>query len=252
LLVAWPRTGGRGRAFLAGALAAAAALTRLDAGAVVAFLLLVWSVRLWPSWRRAVVSWATFLFLLAPLLLGYRLRTGEALAPLGTSMGGDIRASMTPLLHGEIPPLQILRYLAAGTVEVYAGTIFSGLAAYAGPASGLLLALLVGSYVAGLLWLGWRGPRLLPALSLLGAFAPPFAYIAGIAVLGGPGSGYTERYTYLIIPATLAISAWAAGRFVHVARASLRPLAAPPIRLPRPPAPARRGAAERAAAGPGR
>jgi hypothetical protein len=222
VLVLLRRTGGRGRALLAGALAAAAVLTRLDAGAVVAFLLLVWSVRQGPRRRHALASWGVFVLLLLPLLVGYRLRTGEALAPLGTSMGGDIRASMTPLLRGDIPAPQVLRYFAAGTVEMYRGTIFSGIAAYAGPAAGIALALLLAAFVAGLLLLLWRGPRLPVALALLGTYAPPFAYIAGIAVLGGPGQGYTERYTYLIIPAVLAICAWSASRFTELTAIRLR------------------------------
>jgi hypothetical protein len=95
---------------------------------------------------------------------------------------------------------------------MYAGTVFSGIAAHAGPLAGPMLALLVGAFVAGLALLTVRGPRLIAALAVLGAFAPPFIYIAGIARLGGPGTGYTERYTYLILPAVLSICAWALGR----------------------------------------
>lgn len=217
LLLLLPRRGGWARAVLAGALAGAAALTRLDAAAAVVFLLLLWSVRLWPAWRRAALSWSVFALLLAPLLLGYYLRTGQALAPLDASMGGDIRASMTPLLGGDIPPLDVLRYLVVGTVEVYRGSVFSGIAAHAGPGAGLVLAVTLTLYAVGLLWLLWRGPRLPAVLSLLGTYFPPFAYIAGILVLGGPGSGYTDRYTYLILPATLAVCSWAAGRLAQTA-----------------------------------
>ena len=216
LLVILPLRGGPMLSVLAGALAAAAVLTRIDAGPVVAFLLLVWSVRLWlaggRAWQLAAVGWVTLGALVAPLILGYRMRTGEALAPLGSSLGGDIRASMTPLLKGEMAPLEVLRYVGAGAVEMYAGTIFSGIAAYAGPFAGAVLALLVGAFVAGLAGVALRGPRLLAALAVLGAFAPPFIYIAGIARLGGPGTGYTDRYTYLILPAVLSVCAWALGR----------------------------------------
>jgi hypothetical protein len=119
---------------------------------------------------------------------------------------------MTPLLKGEMSPPEVLRYVGAGAVEMYAGTIFSGIAAYAGPFAGAVLALLVGAFVAGLAGVALRGPRLLAALAVLGAFAPPFIYIAGIARLGGPGTGYTDRYTYLILPAVLSVCAWALGR----------------------------------------
>jgi hypothetical protein len=229
LLTLVPFDASRRRAVLAGALAAAATLTRIDAGAVVAFLLLVWSIRAWPAWRRAALSWLTFGGLILPMLIGFRLRTGEALAPLGTSMGGDIRASMTPLFAGELPAAEVARLFAAGTVAVYRDTTFAGVAAYAGPLAGLTLALALTAFAAGLVLLTWRGPRLPVALSILGSYVPPFVYIAGIALIGGPGAGYTDRYAYLTIPASLAVCAWAGWRFVAAAGGRVRaPLARRP------------------------
>jgi hypothetical protein len=226
LLTLVPFDASRRKAVLGGALAAAATLTRLDAAAVVSFLLLVWSIRAWPAWRRAALSWATFGALIVPMLIGFRLRTGEALAPLGTSMGGDIRASMTPLFAGELPAQEVARLFAAGTVAVYRDTMFAGIAAQAGPVAGVALAAGLAAYAAGLVLLTWRGPRLPVALSLLGTYVPPFAYIAGIALIGGPGAGYTDRYAYLTIPATLAICAWAGWRFAAAAGSRVRALLA--------------------------
>ena len=156
------------------------------------------------------------------MLIGFRMRTGEALAPLGTSMGGDIRASMTPLFAGELPAAEVARLFVAGTVAVYRDTMFAGIAAYAGPLAGLTLALALAAFAAGLVLLTWRGPRLPVALSILGSYVPPIVYIAGIALIGGPGAGYTDRYAYLTIPAALAVCAWAGWRFVVASGSRLR------------------------------
>jgi hypothetical protein len=183
------------------------------------FLLVVWGLSLGRHWRRSVASWAIFVILLAPLLAGYQLKSGDALAPMGTSMGGDIRAAIQPLVTLEYSLGAVLRYFAAGTVEVYANTIFGSDAEYLPaalrrPAVGIALLCLM----AGALVLLRRGPRLPVALATVGAYVPPFAFIAGIGIIGGPGGGYAERYTYLILPAVLAVTCWAAGEFVSWAR----------------------------------
>jgi hypothetical protein len=193
-----------------GALAAGAVLTRLDAGAVVVALLVAWSLRLRRDWRSTLPAWIVSGVLVAPLLLGYAVRAGDPLTPLRGSMGGDIQEAVIPLVRGELPASFVWRAFVLGTREVYAGTIF-------GSAAGLLpgairpgaVAIAVAATAGGLLWLVVRGPRLPALLAVLGVFLPPFAYLAGSAVLHGPGGGYTERYTYLILPATLAVCAWA-------------------------------------------
>jgi hypothetical protein len=185
-------------------------LTRLDAGAVVAALFVAWGISLGDSWRRSLVAWGVCGLLVAPLLAGYLLRHGDVLTPFGSSLGGDIRDAMAPLLRGDVPAPTALRYLLAGTYFTYAHVIFGSALGYlpwslASPAGAVALAGLVG----GTIVLLWRGPRLPAVLVWLGSVAPPFAYLAGVSWLGGPGGGYTERYTYLVLPAALAVAAWA-------------------------------------------
>jgi len=201
---------GLGSQICAGALAAAAVLTRIDAGAVVLFLLGWWTVRLGSRWRRSAPAWIVFAALVAPLLVGYQLRAGQALTPLGSSMGGDIQASISALLRGRFAPPQVVAYFAAGTAILYRDSIFAGIAGYLDPLAGrIVLYLLLAAYAAGCAALLVRGPRLPAILSVVGAFAPPFVFIAGIGPLGGPGGGYADRYTYLVIPSVLSVTAWA-------------------------------------------
>ena len=202
--------GGVATGIAAGILAAAAILTRLDSAAVVGFLLVVWGFGLGRAWRRSLVAWGVLGGLVAPLLIGYSLRYGEALAPLGATMGGDIRGLIEPMLRLDYPLEDVISYFYRGTLRVYTGTIFAGL--------GTRLELLVGTFAmplvlacfaGGTAYLAWRGPRLPAMLAFLGCYAPPFAFIAGINPDGGP---YAHRYTYLVLPAAYAVLVWAASQ----------------------------------------
>jgi hypothetical protein len=213
-LLVWKRpSGGRGTALLAGILAAAACLIRIDCGAVVAFILVWWAWRLGPNWRRSLLAWAAFAVLVGPMLIANFARTGEPVTQLGGSMGGDIAASMNALERGEIPLPRVIAYFAAGTLEVYRSSMFGFLPSYLGDVLGNALSVVaLACYAGGAVVLLYRGPRLPAFLSALGNFVPPMVFIAGIGVLGGPGGGYADRYAYATIPAVLAIAAWAGWR----------------------------------------
>ena len=204
----------------AGALGAAAVLTRLDAGATVMLLLAWLSGRLGRRWRHSWPAWLMFGALVAPLLIANQARSGEALTPLGSSMGGDIQAAVAPLLRGEMPLGDVLRYVLAGTLEVYRGTLFGEYGTYLGAAGGSAFAwTALALFGAGLVALAVRGPHLVALVATIGVFVPPFVYIAGTYVLGGPGGGYTERYTYMIAPAVFAITSWSGWQTVQWATA---------------------------------
>jgi hypothetical protein len=217
----WPleRTGsggdaGRGVswqvAVAGGLLAAGGVLTRLDAGAVVVALLVAWGLRLGREWRATLPAGIVAGVLVTPLLFGYVLRAGDPLTPLRGSMGGDIQAAVSPLTRRELPVAYLLRALGLGTWEVYAGTIFGSAAGLLpGPVRSGAVAVALAATAGGLVALVARGPRLPALLVVLGVFLPPFTFLAGTSLLHGPGGGYTERYTYLILPATLAVCAWA-------------------------------------------
>jgi hypothetical protein len=204
-----------------GALAAGAVLTRLDAGAVVLALLLAWTLRHGRAWRATLPAWIVSGVLVVPLLAGYVLRAGDPLTPLGGNMGGDIQAAVAPLVRREQPPAEVLRAFAVGTYEVYGNTIYGNAAGWLpSPLRPAAVGLALVATAAGLAILIARGPRLPALLAVLGVFLPPFTYLAGISVTRGPGGGYTERYTYLILPATLAVGAWVVVRTVSWALAA--------------------------------
>ena len=74
---------------------------------------------------------------------------------------------------------------------------------------GAALLVVLGCFVVGSVYLLIRGPRLPVVLALLGSYLPPYAFIAGIIPDGGP---YSDRYSYLVVPAAYAVCAWAATR----------------------------------------
>ncbi len=199
-----------GTAIAAGLLAAAAALTRLDSAAVVAFLLIVWGVRLKQAWRHSLISLGIMSALVLPLLIGYIPRYGEPLAPLGAAMGGDIRLLVEPLFRMEYAFSESISYFLVGTFRIYKAAVFGGAIKYLGQLIGeAALLVVLGCYVSGTLYLLIRGPRLPGVLSLLGSYLPPYAMLAGIIPDGGP---YSDRYAYLVLPAAYAVFAWAATR----------------------------------------
>ena len=199
-----------GTAIAAGLLAAAAVLTRLDSAVVVAFLLVVWGVGLKHAWRRSLIAWGILGALVAPLLVGYSLRFREPLAPLNVEMGPDIQQLVAPLFRMEYALSEVINYFSLGTFLIYKEVVFSGAIRYLDNLIGeATLVVVLGCFVAGSLYLLIRGPRLPVVLSLLGSYLPPYAFIAGIIPEGGP---YSDRYSYLVLPAAYAVFAWAATR----------------------------------------
>ena len=209
LVVARAR-GRAGTAIVAGLLAAGAVLTRLDAAAVVAFLLFVWAVRLRHAWRRGLIAWGVLGVLVAPLLVGYSLRFREPLAPLNVEMGPDIQQLVAPLFRMEYAFPEVINYFSVGTFRIYNAVVFGGAIEHLDSLIGeAALPVVLGCFVAGSLYLLMRGPRLPVVLALLGSYLPPYAFIAGIIPDGGP---YSDRYSYLVLPAAYAVFAWAATR----------------------------------------
>ena len=213
-------------AIVAGMLAAFATLTRLDSAPTVGFLLVVWTVAQRATWRRALLSWGTLILLVVPLVAGYRLTRGDSLAPMGSAMGGDMHSRVDPLLRGEYGPLELSGMLAAGTLYLYGETVFGHVVAWLRPLVGsAALPAVLGVWAGGLAVLLARGPRLPAYLALLGAYIPPFAFIAARGV--GPDEPYTHRYVYLVLPAALSIFGWALQRSVLWAHAFIRRFRSP-------------------------
>jgi hypothetical protein len=195
-------------AVAAGALAAGAILTRIDAAPTAGVLLLAWTAGQGGAWRRSLPAWATLVVLVGPLLAGYRLQRGEALAPLGSAMGGDMHERIDPLLRLEYPAGEVVGYFASGSLYLYGQTVFGHLAGALRPvAGGLALALVLGAWLCALALLLRRGPRLPALLAIAGAYAPPFAFIANWRPWP-----YTDRYTYLVMPAAFAVLGWGLAR----------------------------------------
>jgi len=152
------------------------------------------------------------LVLVAPMLVGFQWRYGQALAPLQGALGGDIRASMGTL-DTNLSIAEITRDIVAGGWEIYGNTVFGEYGLMLGAAAGRVVqALGLACFLAGALALTLRGPRYPVILSVAGVCVPPFLYLAGVNARGGPGGGYTQRYTYLILPAVLAVASWMATR----------------------------------------
>jgi hypothetical protein len=236
LLVVRSRSGRALAAVFAGGLAAGAVMIRIDAAPAVLCLLAGWALALGHGWRRAGLAVLVFCLLLLPLALGFWLKEGDPLAPVGSAMGGDMRQQVGPLIHLQYPASQIIRYFGEGTAGVYGSTIFGACAAAVGRVLGPAAApVVLGVFVAGGAVLLARGPRLPVVLAVVGAYLPPFTYIAGVQPWTG---SYADRvrYVYLVMPAAFAMLAWACGR---VARAAWRwadaalPAAAATLRQPR-------------------
>ncbi len=199
-----------GTAIAAGLLAAGAVLARLDSAAVVAFLLVVWGIGLRGAWHRSLIAWGILGVLVAPLLVGYSLRFREPLAPLSVEMGPDIQQLVEPLFRMEYAFFDVVSYFSLGTFLIYKEVVFSGAIGHLGHLIGeAALPVVLGCFVAGSLYLLIRGPRLPVVLALLGSYLPPYAFIAGIIPEGGP---YSDRYSYLVLPAAYAVFAWAGTR----------------------------------------
>lgn len=199
-----------GTAIAVGLLAAAAVLTRLDSAAVVAFLLVVWGVGLKHAWRHCLIAWGILGALVAPLLVGYSLRFREPLAPLNVEMGPDIQQLVSPLFRMEYAFSEVVNYFLVGTFRIYNAVVFSGVIEHLDNFIGeAALPVALSCFVAGSLGLLVRGPRLPMVLALLGSYLPPYAFIAGVIPDSGP---YSDRYSYLVVPAAYAVFAWAATR----------------------------------------
>jgi hypothetical protein len=204
-LVVLRRSGGAAIAVAAGLLAAAAVLTRIESAAVVGCVLLVWSAWHGAAWRRTLPAYAVGAALTLPLLVGFALKFGDFLAPIGMFASADQKDLVAPLTQhqgGLADVVALVQGTALGTGRIYAWAIFGAATQYLDVALGpLALPLVAAVFVGALAVLIWRGPRLPAALAVLGCFLPPYAFIAGRGI-------FSERYSYLVLTGALVVLGW--------------------------------------------